>query len=351
MKEKQVVEWVSTRREPPSRKFWRVAGEHGEAGKTVVVDGVKHDVLSTEWTRNETPSVTTHKGKALPAVVAVAFVAEMTIRKPSGEAALLTVNPSFWENTPRRLNPIAVARILPETQTGGFGGEVIRNAWIQYAEREGARKGYVEMLPVKTGQPAEPPAPPEYQFRRDGDFWVVFWEGKEQPKFKHRAGLTYLRELLRAAGKPCETWALYEIENPRPPEALPEMDPNTRAALAAEHGTGARHEKRLDEKTVKALRNRKGAIETELTEGGLTDESRDKLEFELERCEKALSDANRFDMPKEITRRRDNVTKAIRGALDAMADSRAGKDLMKHLRAAIHYGKECRYSGALRWDT
>ncbi len=181
-------------------------------------------------------------------------------------------------------------------------------------------------------RPATATNPAPYMFRRDGDFWALSFEGREQPRVRHLAGMTYIKALLCRPGEPIPCRDLYEIENPRPPDARTDGDGG---ALAAEYGTGGRAQRMIEGATEAELKRALAGIREMLNGGDLSEHERDGLEGLADAIEQAL--ANRGDTfePKDRKGPRQAVCAAIARAEDAVANATNDRELVRHLHNAI----------------
>jgi tetratricopeptide (TPR) repeat protein len=176
-------------------------------------------------------------------------------------------------------------------------------------------------------------------FRREGEYWSIVFD-EDAFRLRDSKGLRYLSHLLKAPGREIhalELVAAVEGQEPRPGRMKEELTPDAGDAGAL-----------LDDRAKTEYRQRILELESELSEAeGWNDperasrlrEERDFLAHELAaavglggRDRRAASNAERA---------RVNVTRAIRSALERVADH--SPDLGRHLATAVRTGNFCSY--------
>jgi tetratricopeptide (TPR) repeat protein len=176
-------------------------------------------------------------------------------------------------------------------------------------------------------------------FRREGQYWTVRHRG-EMARLPDRKGLRYLGELLRAPGREVHVLELMRVADPGAP-------------LPAEPGFGVTggeaEEAILDPRAKREFRRRLLELDADLEQAGSRHDieraSRIKVEIDAIRHELAsaagLGGRDRH-MPSPAERARVSVTKAIRGAVRAIATD--CPQLGLHLEASVRTGRLCSYA-------
>jgi len=176
-------------------------------------------------------------------------------------------------------------------------------------------------------------------FRREGQYWTVRHQG-EMARLPDRKGMRYLGELLRAPGREVHVLELMGVAEPVAPHpAEPGFD-----------GAGGEAEEAiLDPRAKREFRQRLLELEGDLDEA----ESRHDIErastikAEIDAIAHELASAAGLGgrdrhMPSPAERARVSVTKAIRGAVRAIATD--CPQLGLHLEASVRTGRLCSYA-------
>jgi predicted ATPase len=229
---------------------------------------------------------------------------------------------------------------------------LVHDPAVQQSRREGRTLGrreavgYVSTL-APPGSPAQPPhralQVQSASLHREGDYWTVQYQGRVG-RVRHVAGLDHLAVLLARAGDEVHSLEL---------QARAHGDGRTPA------GATVPSVPLLDTQAKREYRRRLHDLEQEIDEGRAANDpehlarrmrEHDMLVRELAR---AVGLGGR-DRPgaSDAERARVRVTKAVRGAVAALARVDAG--LGQHLRANVRTGSFCSYRPGLaepvRWD-
>jgi tetratricopeptide (TPR) repeat protein len=192
------------------------------------------------------------------------------------------------------------------------------------------------------GEPAPTGSAPAL-FRREGRYWTVRFRG-EIGRFPDRKGMRYLAELLSAPGRELHALELLRVAGPAPDAAMRTATEGD--LLSTDSGLG---EAILDARAKAAFRQRLRDLEEDLEEAktrndlgriGTIDAEIDALTQELASAT-GLGGRDRR-MPSSAERARVSVTKAIRGAVRAIAAD--CPELGLHLEAAVRTGRLCSYA-------
>jgi len=176
-------------------------------------------------------------------------------------------------------------------------------------------------------------------FRREGRYWTVRHRG-EMARLPDRKGMRYLAELLHAPGRDVHVLELLRVAEPGSPR---------RAELGFVVVVGGLEEAILDPRAKREFRQRLLDLEEDLDEA----ESRQDLErasrikVEIDAISHELASAAGLGgrvrgMPSPAERARVSVTKAIRGAVRAIAAE--CPELGRHLEASVRTGRLCSYA-------
>ena len=191
--------------------------------------------------------------------------------------------------------------------------------------------------PVPRHREADVPASTSL-FLREGQYWTIRHRG-ETATLPDRKGMRYLAELLHARGREVHVLELLRVAEPGPPgRGSPEM-------LLG----GGAEDAILDPRAKREYRQRLLDLREDLDEA----ESRNDLEHvsrikaEIDMLSHELASAAGLgtrdrNMPSPVERARVSVTKAIRGAVRAIATDCPG--LGRHLEASVHTGRLCSYA-------
>jgi hypothetical protein len=180
---------------------------------------------------------------------------------------------------------------------------------------------------------------PSSLFRREGQYWIVRHRG-EMARLPNRKGMRYLSELLHTPGREVHVLELLRVGEPGSPKR---GQPGT---VAARSGAD---EAILDPRAKREFRQRLLDLKEDLDEA----ESRNDLgrasviKMEIDAISHELASAAGLGgrdrgMPSPAERARVSVTKAIRGAVRAIAAD--CPELGRHLEAAVHTGRLCSYA-------
>jgi tetratricopeptide (TPR) repeat protein len=177
-------------------------------------------------------------------------------------------------------------------------------------------------------------------FRREGQYWTVRHRG-EMARLLDRKGMRYLGELLHYPGREVHVLELMRVVEPGAPQP---SEPGSDAA-----GREAAEEAILDPRAKREFRQRLLDLEEDLDEAesrhDIERASRVKLEIDAISHELAsaagLGGRDRR-MPSPAERARVSVTKAIRGAVRAIAAD--CPELGRHLEASVRTGRLCSYA-------
>jgi tetratricopeptide (TPR) repeat protein len=181
-------------------------------------------------------------------------------------------------------------------------------------------------------------------FHREGKYWTVRY-GKEIARLPDRKGMHYLADLLFAPGREIHVLELLRAANPA--SAAPVAPSALRGDV--EPATGGFEEAILDPRAKAEFRRRLLDLEEDLEEArsGNNVERAVRIEAEIDAITHELASAAGFGgrdrrLPSPAERARVSVTKAIRGAVRAVAAD--CPELGRHLDASVRTGRLCSYA-------
>lgn len=186
----------------------------------------------------------------------------------------------------------------------------------------------------------------ENVFSRTGEFWTVRYQGTTLPPIRHRAGMTYISELLVQRGKPVPATKLYEAENPPPPEAVRNDRENDRS-LSDEYGTGGGRRDGFDAKAVKQIQDVIADRESQLEDPAISGGDAARIEIEIKQLRAAIRQGQNPIEDRNTRNPRTAVKNAVDRAMQAIIVA-GGQNLADHLKT-IQTGNESEYTGGLFW--
>ena len=196
-----------------------------------------------------------------------------------------------------------------------------------------------QLLAASAGDvPAQPaPGEPAMQFRREGDYWTIAFDGKVI-RMRDAKGLGYLARLLRHPHREFHVLDLLTGDAPRGATARPE-----RLAVGTPDAGAV-----LDEPAKHAYRGRIAELEAEIEQARRWNdpERATHAEAELDALTRELAGALGLGgrdrrAASDSERARASVTKAVRGALRRLEAEHP--DLGRHLSVAVRTGTFCSY--------
>jgi hypothetical protein len=177
---------------------------------------------------------------------------------------------------------------------------------------------------------AEQPAAAVNEFRREGDYWLVVFDG-QTVRVRDLKGMRYLARLLAEPGREHHVLDLVAAE----------------AGGRAQMDTGDAGEM-LDERAKEAYRRRLAEIDDDIEEAEASGDSERAAQADAERDFLVRELAGAFGLGGRARRAasgseraRAGVTRAIRQAMTRIAEHHPA--LGKHLDHAIHTGSYCAY--------
>ncbi|HET6714776.1 MAG TPA: AAA family ATPase [Actinomycetota bacterium] len=180
---------------------------------------------------------------------------------------------------------------------------------------------------------------PTSQFLREGQYWTIRHRD-EMARLPDRKGMRYLAELLRAPGREVHVLELLRLAEPGAP---------SRAEAGLESSDAFPADAILDPRAKREYRQRLLDLEEDLAEAESMHDvervGRSKLEIDAithELVSAAGLGGRDRRMPTPAERARVSVTKAIRGAVRAIAAD--CPELGSHLEASVRTGRLCSYS-------
>jgi tetratricopeptide (TPR) repeat protein len=178
-------------------------------------------------------------------------------------------------------------------------------------------------------------------FRREGEYWVIAFDGNAI-RMKHTKGLAYLSRLLERPGTELHALDLVGVGGNGDGAAAREdgLRPN------ADDGAGPT----LDAAAKAAYRERMAELQADLAQAEEWNDSeraaraREELDALVAQLSGAvgLGGRDRSATASSSERARVSVTRAIRGALDRLAAQSPG--LARHLEVTVHTGTYCSYT-------
>ncbi|QBI18470.1 hypothetical protein ER308_02075 [Egibacter rhizosphaerae] len=215
--------------------------------------------------------------------------------------------------------------------------------------------GTADVAPVEAAADrVDAPAAPAEQFRREGDYWTIAFDGM-LVRLRDTKGLGYLARLLANPGRELHAIDLERTE--APPDAR-------RSAPSADDDLTARRDlgdagALLDEQAKAAYRARLAELEADLEEAERhhdperASRAREEFDFLTSELTRAVGLGGRDRHAASHTERaRLNVTRAIRAAMAKIADTHP--TLGEHLRATVRTGTYCSYTpdprAPIRWN-
>jgi pimeloyl-ACP methyl ester carboxylesterase len=196
-----------------------------------------------------------------------------------------------------------------------------------------------QLLAASAGDvPAQPaPGEPAMQFRREGDYWTIAFDGKVI-RMRDAKGLGYLARLLRHPHREFHVLDLLTGDAPRGATARPE-----RLAVGTPDAGAV-----LDEPAKRAYRGRIAELEAEIEQARRWNdpERATHAEAELDALTRELAGALGLGgrdrrAASDSERARASVTKAVRGALRRLEAEHP--ELGRHLSVAVRTGTFCSY--------
>lgn len=181
-------------------------------------------------------------------------------------------------------------------------------------------------------------------FRREGKYWTVRY-GEEIARLPDRKGMRYLAALLSAPGREIHVFELLRAADPA--SAAPVALSALRGEV--EFAAGGFEEAILDPRAKAEFRQRLLDLEEDLEEArsGNDVERAVRIEAEIDAITHELASAAGLGgrdrrLPSPTERARVSVTKAIRGAVRAVAAD--CPELGRHLDASVRTGRLCSYA-------
>jgi hypothetical protein len=175
-------------------------------------------------------------------------------------------------------------------------------------------------------------------FRREGQYWTVRHR-TEMVRLADRKGMRYLAELLRVPGREVHVLELLHVAEPA-------------SALPIERGivaTGGSDDAILDPRAKREFRQRLLDLEEDLDEAESKHDAEraSMIKVEIDAISHELASAAGLGgrdrrLPSPAERARVSVTKAIRGAVRAIAVD--CPELGRHLEASVRTGRLCSYA-------
>jgi hypothetical protein len=215
---------------------------------------------------------------------------------------------------------------------------------------EGQMGPRVEARSDDTGPRAVLPEPPVATFLKEGEYWVIGYHARTF-RLKDRVGLRYLAELLSNPGR---EYLAIDLA-----AGVHGCRSRTRSHAGTERAVLGDPEPYLDgvERCAYAHRRRDlGAVRDKArvrNDSRLASRTQAEIGFVTEELQRGIGPGGRI-LPSgsPVERARVSVTRAIRGALHAIAQNHPA--LGHYLAAAVKTGTLCSYSPdprvALRWD-
>jgi tetratricopeptide (TPR) repeat protein len=259
------------------------------------------------------------------ALVAGATLAEGRVRLVEREAAAAE---RFFSEATRMWNEVgapyeaAVARLALADALRAGGNE--HQADLELA----AARATLEQIEAEHAEAAEQPAGEDNLFRREGDYWTVFFEGRTV-RIRDLKGMRYLRRLLSSPGQEVHVLDL----------------------VAAETGTEAQTGdagELLDTRAKEAYRRRLAEIEADIEEArALNDPERlaqaeAEREFLVQELSRAVGLGGRDRRAGSASERaRAAVTRALRQAIARLGEHHP--ELGEHLDRTVRTGTYCAY--------
>lgn len=201
---------------------------------------------------------------------------------------------------------------------------------------------------------ASDPAEPE--FRRDGDHWIVVFDGKRSA-IRDSVGMRHIAFLLANPNRDILVMDLAQRSRAPGLRAMPATGENLRApgnTLRANSSTGDSG-RVIDGRTEADLRRAMAEIERELASGGLDGDQASQQRTKLAGIQSYLHKATGIGgrhrrLGDDGERARKTVASAMRAALTKI--SATNPTLADHLRANITTGRYCKYHPAkpFRWN-
>ena len=202
---------------------------------------------------------------------------------------------------------------------------------------------------------SDPPAP---SFQRRGEVWKAEFDGRTI-WIKHRVGLKYIQQLLRAPGQTVPVSVLQRNGNGHPAPANGDAQQETLDAFATLNPDNPTQQPSADRAALAACAHRLKQINDELeraANNGHDPETVRQLEHERTQITDYLHSCTGNNgrirpVPDNLERIRKAVTNAITRAIDAI-DAEHHK-LGTHLRNAVKTGYNARYTPAddIEWRT
>ena len=267
---------------------------------------------------------------------------------------------AFWNGFRQRVN---------EALENEFSEEVVIRTRIKrklrakfepqvatFAEWQKAQLEATGALPVLQLTQPSPEPPREQVFRKEGEYWVLAFEGRET-RLRHRLGLSYVANLLRHPGQDVAAFDLQAAAG-------------RVRATAPEAGGRAGHEESLrvagfgdsgetlDDQATAAYKQHLVDLREELGEAGenvdreRAAEIREQMEWIEDQLTSAYGLGGRRRKAGDVAERiRKAVSKAVGEAIAAI--QREHPALGQHLANSIQTGTLCRYQPErlVSWDT
>ena len=237
-----------------------------------------------------------------------------------------------------------LARAAPgEVMVSRTVADLVAGARIGFVDRGSHALATVgdswQLLAASAGDvPAQPaPGEPAMQFRREGDYWTIAFDGKVI-RMRDAKGLGYLARLLRHPHREFHVLDLLTGDAPRGASARPE-----RLAVGTPDAGDV-----LDEPAKHAYRGRIAELEAEIEQARRWNdpERAAHAEAELDALTRELAGAIGLGgrdrrAASDSERARASVTKAVRGALRRLDAEHP--ELGRHLSVAVRTGTFCSY--------
>ena len=216
--------------------------------------------------------------------------------------------------------------------------------------------------PISNGLSEQTEGPKEKRnyFRKDEDSWTISYEGKVITGVKDAKGLHYIAYLLQNPNKIIGVSELVTIvDKPLQDQRAKEFD------IVDEETQDKLHIRRtsnlgdsgevLDQQALQAYKTRLEAIDEDLSEQGLTDETRDKLQEEKEKIEDEIKNAYFHGRPRKGGDVSERIRKAVTSRIQTSIKKITEKNplLGKHLSDTIKTGSSCSYNPPIfiPWNT
>jgi len=321
-----------------------------EPGKTLQIDGELYSIIKRDWKEDSSPTLTTLNGEQLPAYEQRRWLIRFDIESADERRWGLHVMPAF-RNEALHLNPVEITRTEDRRLDGGFSGKepITHNALVRFAEQSFVESCLMELVQLESGgaPTTDPGGIDENVFSRTGEFWTVCYQGKTLPPIRHRAGMTYISELLAQRGKPIPAAKLYEAENPPPPEKARNDRENDRS-LSDEYGTGGGRRGGLTKDQIRTFQDAIADRENELENPTIKKADESRLEREIKQIRDAIRQGQNPIEDKNTRNPRTAVKNAVGRAMQAIIDA-GGQKLADHLKT-IQTGNNPEYTGGLFWE-